>query len=1237
MTRYIIPLIIFLGAFLTSCVDDLRYNPYGEGEALVSATVKFQPLVGDQVGDPESRTPGNEIKNISDLKIFIFKPDGKYYDYQHFTSGQFTEDKEGNDAMPDDLKDEDQSEDKTPSATFDFKNPLPFGSYKIYVVANFREFTPEELADIEANGPSALKNVKAVWSEDAVRNNAQMFGYLTEDNMGDYDDAPTVRIEGAIVSLNGWIKRLASKVTIVYDGRGLHEGVNIYIKSITIKDIPTECVLGFDKDQLDEQQIKDGVNGNSPTSRAQLIDTPVHGSLYYETKALSTSPETVDDVVTTSTDPNIPEAQHDRWLHITRNTKYLGAVSVDENHKYEIDKETGDTIMHTENMQALYFYENCQGNYPDQEEYNKTPKKEHVGHPEDEEGIYKDMVPYGTFVEIEGYYNSTNPDNQSHGKIIYRFMLGQDATFNYNALRNRHYKLHLGFRGYANQPEWHIVYEEEDPGLYPLPEYNVSYLYNVRHDIPIRLTGNPYKVTLQIIENNWAPYDPNGTDSVAPSAAEVGTNPTEAQRTAFRWYRDLYLDQAGTQGYNSPKPSDSYDGLPGYYYAAHDPAQYTNSRTLAAGITGTEKPLVTYDPVVPYWTNAKISPIWVGFLALQVPAFYEDYNQTLPTGIQDVQGTDWYSNYTPTIEGMRNYYMGTGGTDTGAQDRVPRSNGPTNGVKLYQCTYEFPTLPAVKETVQVASDQGFKNPNGRNAASLTNNGDGSYTLTVPFFTMPKSIGYITGFSGNNPYEAYEREAKVRITAYYKVGAGTAQYDKTIIKNVPVFQQRRLVNPKGVWRSTDNHKSFHVRLMDILSPDDNSFFQFDSEGTWEAWVATPGDENTAKINDFVTIRGASNGYFKGTTGSKIDFWLDFKENTEKQSKCAKVIVRYNNNTCEHAIYVRHGYEIPLAIVDGGKRWSSFSVYAFNGSTLTGDVTQAANLPANNISTLRAEMTVNPLALGTMYKRGNYGQGIRIINNKTWPVMAPVTGAMQLVRLDATGKKVTTETANWGDIRGIANTGTGWRLNDAQTAWTWSPFKGEIFTSDDDYEYDVPTYRDYELLAAQDFGYGVVYADGANETAELMQSDSDIIPGAYSYFNDGNSSSMTSSPHGMRGVIVYNKANFNQVFFPIGYSGVGRRTTQSTDGNNGYLRYGATYYRLTTGQAAANQYRPIPFNIPVNSGAMYWIKQAEEHRGTIAAWDINYFDLSFNGYDATTYGPYGDAIPLKPVVTKIPGER
>ena len=148
---------------------------------------------------------------------------------------------------------------------------------------------------------------------------------------------------------------------------------------------------------------------------------------------------------------------------------------------------------HTEKAQALYFFENNQG----------TGSK-HGYHPGDTSWD-KDQKAYGTYIEVKGYYVNRTADNSSQGPIIYRFMLGKDVTSDFNAERSNHYKVTLKFRNNANDPDWHIVYEPEQPEItIPDPLY-ISYVPNESVNVPVVVRGanSSTQVTANIIESHW--------------------------------------------------------------------------------------------------------------------------------------------------------------------------------------------------------------------------------------------------------------------------------------------------------------------------------------------------------------------------------------------------------------------------------------------------------------------------------------------------------------------------------------------------------------------------------------------------------------------------------------------------------------------------------------------------------------------------------------------------------------
>lgn len=147
-------------------------------------------------------------------------------------------------------------------------------------------------------------------------------------------------------------------------------------------------------------------------------------------------------------------------------------------------------VVHSETADALFFYENMQGKDSQKHQYNNFESK--------------DNKPYGTYIEVKGYYVNKNAASASQGPIIYRFMLGKNITDDFNAERSCHYKLILKFKNDANDPDWHIEYEPENPEIsVPSPMY-ISYLHAERLDIPVVIHGSSVSsFTATISDNDW--------------------------------------------------------------------------------------------------------------------------------------------------------------------------------------------------------------------------------------------------------------------------------------------------------------------------------------------------------------------------------------------------------------------------------------------------------------------------------------------------------------------------------------------------------------------------------------------------------------------------------------------------------------------------------------------------------------------------------------------------------------
>lgn len=1115
---YILTMLVALISSISACTDDLLYDPdeIGEGYVDLSATVQFEP----QASALESRaTDGKAMSDINSLTVILYnandtttplvynlKPN---QDFEVRPDGGLPHDYEGTPA-----------ESTTAKASFTLPQ-IEVGHYYMYAIANMGVLSPEEVGT-----PHQLKHINLTWNKGNVASNNQMFGYFTpvgsDDDCQGFD-ANKLTVSRKYTQFHAWLKRAASKVTIVYDGSKMHNDILVYIHKVTIHDIPKNCYLGADNTPVD--------------SATQLIKQGE--SIYYNAAGKQLSEDFAPDY-----------SKYESWMRIGRGSEKKGAVSIDE---------AGNTILHPEDATALYFYENLQGNYKEKNDqaYYKGQIWEELGQIINKPGQpdYKDNVPCGTYIEVDAFYVSNHAPFISSGPIKYRFMLGQDTEWDYNAFRNRHYKLTLKFKGYANQADWHIEYIEEKPEIYVPAKYYVSYLYNDKSLIPVRVTGECTNFECEIIENNWAPYDSTGVAfAEVPDEGELGQDTGES----FQWNRQVWE--------NAGKYETTGDG---YTYGRH---------------------VVRYDDKeVKGDTTMYITPIWAGFLSLTVPSAYEDEKSTkLPVTLFNGSG-HFYSNKS-SMDALRDYFYAKGG-----------SGNETNDIPQNKRTYELTANEVGKTT---------KHGNGRNAYFVTKQLDGTTTLQMPLWTRPQSMIRISGFTGNNPFEPYMRKAVIRFRATFKLSGNRTV---TRIKDVPVFQVRRIVNPKGVWRSHDDKSSFHVLLTQRRNAGSKTFDSFRSEGSWKAYVEKSNGGKFCSVSGGVETK---NDTIFGDTDSPVEFDINFAGTVgANESKCAIVVVDYHGFSCRHTILVRQGVNQPLELVSGGGKWSAFSLYAaqHDYSVTTGSA--------------KAVLTKNPLAMGTFFKRGNLNDGILVKNNETYGNFEKITGALYLADINPETQK--NKTKKWSEIDGLdyckdATNKNFYANNDIHTTYSWPVLEETVGSVTR--EYTVPTIEQYEaILNNCECGFGVFYYDGATTTGRNITT-------AYQYKDHENTG--VESECGMRGAVIYNSTNVNQVFFPLGPKGVGRRTLQGIkDGFEGELRYGSVSNRLTAPTTEYNnQYRPICYNLPAAAGAIYWARVIRS-KDLVGSWDINYGDLNFNSYDyATSFYKGGDALPIKLIQTK-----
>lgn len=1008
MKHFVRHIILFLMiATVTSCYDEfMKQEIIGEGKASISATLDFKPMSSAL---SRTRAAGDALKDISSLHVLLYDKDKNLIEKWKI-DGYTVSDENRNDS---DAENGNSAETSTKRATFKLPEEIGFGKYYMYAVANIPDLLTNSAYSEAIKTVDGLKGIPLTWDSENVAKNGQMIGFFTKSSAPALSaDDESLIVNEKSVKLHAWLRRAASKVTVAFDGSNLKEGVFIYIQSVQIKDIPSQCYLGKD---------------NNVGREGYTLDMPGSG------------PDMSDGETITYHEGDMAEdfeygegcADH----RVTVGSPHFGS--------------------HDETAPALYFYENMQGagvTMPDKRQdadnngildFPGLPNK-----PEDpnKEWNYrlKDAVPYGTYIEVHAHYISNNSERLGNGHIIYRFMLGQNETNDYNAKRNCHYKLTLKFKNFANEADWHIEYEEPEPGVMTPEPYYISYLYNHSMMYPIKVNTGGRKIEYikaEILENNWAPYNASS---------------------------DIY-----------------YTGAP----------------------------------------NGVAAP-WNGFLSL---------HKTTETVLYEnrIGSNEQYYNKVPK-RGEREY-----------KDFVL-----PGGITSKEFTTEN-SEPDDKYRVE-------KHPTEAN----------TYNIYIPMYTRAKQMISTTGYTGNNPYVAYQRKARVKITTKLE------GLDKIFENEVPIYQVRRVVNPKGIYRSLKNNKSFHVVLKRLPGEDQQMFKTFQSEGPWKAYVVkeTNGkgitlsvtDPNTTELKDDPEYGKA----IYGKTGSVIDFNVNFEQSSDNPSENRYAIIRveYHNYTCQHLIFVRQG-DKPDDLVTGGVKW-----YAMNMKTTS-------------------ELASNPLDEGSLFKFGKWNHPIDALSNKNprepWINVTP--GDFKIYPEDGFTNAATGDKMAWTDII-HSNTTDG--FGNPQMA------NARVATGADFWEL-----RKYSYIEQ---GYGVLYGDDATETAD------DIVE-VYGYNYEHN-----KSGRGMRGCFAYNSETGKNLFFPIGASGYGHRkqSYKATWGDpetiDGVLRYAAGRTQLYPSPVE----RPLFYDLYKRPGGIYWLNAEIPQNyftptdGVSLGWDINYFSFDFN---------------------------
>ncbi len=834
---------------LSSCEDRLDYPgaPIEEGVSSVDVEVGFKAFTPTL----ESRASGTAMKYINTLWVVIYDRNGNFVEKRRITDFDVkaTEPRPGS-----------ESEAQTGCAKFNMV--IHNGYYKIYAVAN------HDLSDVDDSDIDEISKLKALdieWKSGDVTQNAQMFGWFINGTRDDDHgiDAPVVAIRNNQSALHAWVRRAASKVTLAFNTNNLNEYVNIYLKSVTIKDIPSHCYLADENAPGDQNYTLD----------SELIDGE---TIYFKGAEAG----------------HTAKNDYSQWVWLHSSDMVYGLYSDRNGRSSSQDIRELINREHADDAPALYFYENMQGEGVEGTETDKrqdvSGKNQQVSYPtgiNKDDKAWKDGKPFGTYIEVQGYYENLGSAAPGRGEITYRFMLGKDHIKNYDAERNYHYKLTMSFNGNANDIDFHIDYKEEaNPGFFVQDTTYVSYLYNQTSHTILRAT--PRKgydfVSLEayILDNEWRPHNGENED--------YNKDAWNQQATLGAWYPETI------DGYKRP-----------HYVAEWTDASGVKHKDESAKNTEFGFLSLRYDGQQIYELNGGAS----GIAAKQT--FVMKMRKLYFLGDRDAANSTTTKDHS---HGYRNYGLmpqtdGTHvvGDEKDGQFDISRKYNPVTGNTDY--VMEIPLYTGAMSIDSWAV----------------------YSGANPFYTHYRMarVRFIATYKKADPNVA-----------------GPATYQES--DQTVVLQCRRIVNPRAIYRRHGNREPFVVTLCynkltsreqlerDLDSDDIDEtteiFEPIISDGPWSATIEKDpyGLVSISANGRTITKEGQ---FITGRNHTQVQFtYKPMSDGPVDGSYGAIITVYYHGNNCSHKILVRQGYGASDLGANTTAKWSAFNVYDENNLTV-----------------------------------------------------------------------------------------------------------------------------------------------------------------------------------------------------------------------------------------------------------------------------------------------------------------
>lgn len=1141
MTKYIFYILSFLLTVgLSSCQDDFLDRMFDNDGDEVTIDIDFMPVATSEL---QTRTtassiypfPGDGMSNIRDICLVLFDENNSFVEIIDISSSPYTETSE---ERTEEDTSNGQSTTETTTVRRRYKLQLPTGRFYVYAVANMGRYPDDKKIE-----KTTFKELTEIGIENMSRSEFRQHRRVWDPtNFRNNSEMSGICTVGALPGGSVYTGMSESAI-YVRPGLSLH---------CWLRRLASKVTVDFDASHLDpsttiyikEIRVKDIpydcslIADNTATENLEqphgIRNDEGHGIRLCHNEHAAVGEE---------------EKQHKNWPYLTAGIPTLKDL-VNSFDKYTPDSiknlnATLENIGHLNTSPCIFFYENMQGKDPGKPKKADANLDGVIDSPDSflsTDPDYKDRVRAGSYVEVVAYYHSLAVGNEGEGKIIYRFMLGKDVIDDYNAERNYHYKLTLCFEGYANDVDWHIEYDSDKPP-YSMPnEYYISYGYNEMMEFPISISGTLKDgiITAEIIRNDWQP--------------------------SLMW-----IDQ---------HPSTLANSASGYSPYQYGDIQYPTGDTkqVSLGFLSLRKPqndvIGDNDPATMKAHEAKLEDshayIWNAWNGGAMDPGDKSRNQYTDDKVlyeNIYNGVTGYTNKRSL--GYRVYYF---------KDLDSKANG--------DYTYGEETRPEYGDK----EDGGF-----RVYTKMSSNSEiypRQSTLYIPMYTRERNLCKTTGFTGENPYNNYQRRASVRFR-FTVIDRHNREIPVDVTR--PIIQVVKIGNPMGIWRAWNNAAPFDVQLK-YLNDDGETFSDLTShEGGWSAEV-----EQGA---DWILLNGGRKKV-TGDKDSKIHFTyrpIGILSNPN-QVRCGIITVRYHNFSCIHKIFVRQGYA-PLKINNDGAAYHT-------GNLVTKD-TEAQN----------------PCDEGSLFRAGNLDQPIDAENNvndeSRWVKVTP-----NMFKDHSNDKLKIAGTNDYKTWDEITSKGT---ISD----FKWDPIKingktckiisvANIVKMRDGNDSDTERTR---------YQFGVLYSDKATSTGNTLQE-------AWHY----KQANPTTHSYGMRGCFVYNNTDGRQIFFPIGSSGYGKRkalrnTTAVSDelGWATYPEVGKAVVRYSTARitymkVSGASCLPLLWDIFRSDGAAYWCNAPEntdpkhtdekQNRLTRTSLDLNYKTFDFNTLGNELFGGNGN---------------